>query len=148
MNSTLEAAIHLGNDHDANLRHVKNSFWRSAGQLFRETERFISGQTETTGISLIDSQDSRFKVVIDRLVAQSSLSICHCQGLRFFPIRCCVLGRRDNSVESWKNQIQWYSEDNYLNEKNRIDGQLVEFEWQIFPGITAEAILNDSTDDG
>ena len=60
MNSTLEAAIHLGNDHDANLRHVKNSFWRSAGQLFRETERFICGQTETTGISLIDSRDSRW----------------------------------------------------------------------------------------
>ena len=39
MNSTREAAIHLGNDHDANLRNVKNSFWRSAGQLFRETER-------------------------------------------------------------------------------------------------------------
>ena len=36
MNSTLEAANHLGNDHDANLRNVKNSFWRSAGQLFRE----------------------------------------------------------------------------------------------------------------
>ena len=26
MNSTLEAAIHLGNDHDANLRILKNSF--------------------------------------------------------------------------------------------------------------------------
>ena len=26
MNATLKAAIHLGNDHDVNLRHVKNSF--------------------------------------------------------------------------------------------------------------------------
>ena len=56
MNATLEAAIHIGNDHDANLRNVENSSWRSAGQLFRETERLISGQTETTGASLIDSQ--------------------------------------------------------------------------------------------
>ena len=54
--------------------NVKNSFW---GQLFRETERLISGQTETTGISLVDSH-------IDKLVALSGLSICHCQGLRLF----------------------------------------------------------------
>ena len=41
MNSTLEAAVHLGNDHDANLRHQKNSFWSSARQLFGETEKLI-----------------------------------------------------------------------------------------------------------
>ena len=60
MNSTLEAARHLGNDHDVNLRNEKNSFWRSAGQLFRETERLISGQTQTTVMSLVDSQDLRW----------------------------------------------------------------------------------------
>ena len=38
MNATLKAAIHLGNDHDVNFKHVKNSFWSSAGQLFGETE--------------------------------------------------------------------------------------------------------------
>ena len=29
MNATLKTAVHLGNDHDVNLRHVRNSFWRS-----------------------------------------------------------------------------------------------------------------------
>ena len=57
MNATLEAAVHLGNDHDVNLRKVKSSFWRSTGQLFRETEKLFSGQTETTGFSLIDSEE-------------------------------------------------------------------------------------------
>ena len=33
MNSFLKAAVHIGNDHDVNLRQVKNSFWRSTGQL-------------------------------------------------------------------------------------------------------------------
>ena len=46
MNATLKAAVHLGNDHDVNLRHVKNSSWRSTGQLFGETEKLISGQTD------------------------------------------------------------------------------------------------------
>ena len=60
MNATLKAAVHLGNDHDVNLRHVEKSFWKTTGQLFRETEKLISGQTETSGISLINFQDLRW----------------------------------------------------------------------------------------
>ena len=57
MNATLKAAIHLGNNHDVNLRHVKNSFLSYAGQLFGDIEKLVSGQTETTGVNLIDSKD-------------------------------------------------------------------------------------------
>ena len=60
MNATRKAAVHLGSDHDVNLRHVKNSFWRTTGQLFGETEKLISGQTETTGISLIVFKNLRY----------------------------------------------------------------------------------------
>ena len=59
MNTTLRAAVHLGKDHDTNLRFVKNFLWKATGQLFRETEKLISGQPETTGISLINFQDLR-----------------------------------------------------------------------------------------
>ena len=89
MNATLKAATHLGNDHDVNLRNGQNSSWRTAGQLFGDIEKLISGQTETTGINLIDSQD--FKVDIDEFVAQSSISIRHCQGPRLFRLGA-VLG--------------------------------------------------------
>ena len=44
-------------DYDMNLRFVKNYLSKIAGQLFRETEKLISGQTETTGISLMNVQD-------------------------------------------------------------------------------------------
>ena len=92
-NATLKAAVHLGNDRDVNLRHVKNSFWRSTGQLFGEIEKLISGQTETAGIRLIDSED--FKVGINKLIAQSSLSMCHCQGL-------CLLRLLCSAWEKWE----------------------------------------------
>ena len=54
MNTTLRAAVHLGKDCGKNMRFVKNYLWKTTGQLFRETEKLISGQTETTGISLIN----------------------------------------------------------------------------------------------
>ena len=32
LNTSLQAAVHLGQDHEANLRYVKNHFWNSVGQ--------------------------------------------------------------------------------------------------------------------
>ena len=58
VNTTLRSAVHLGKDYDTNLRCVKNYHWKTTGQLVRKTERLISGQTETTGISLTNFQDS------------------------------------------------------------------------------------------
>ena len=47
----------------------------------------------------------------------------------------CLGKMGDDPVESWKRPTQWYSDSNYFKELNRIDGQLVEFEWKIFPGF-------------
>ena len=48
----------------------------------------------------------------------------------------------DDPVESWKTKIQWYSDNNYFSELNRIDGPPMEFEWTIFLGFTTVGILN------
>ena len=59
------------------------------------------------------------------------------------PTLCSVWEKMGNNrVESWKKQIQWYSENDYFSELNRIDGQLAEIEWKIFLGFTTVAILN------
>ena len=60
MNTTLLGAVHLGKDCDMNLRYVKNLLWKTVGQLWRETEKLVSGQTESAGISVIDFQDVRW----------------------------------------------------------------------------------------
>ena len=57
MNTTLRAAVHLGKDYDMNVRLAKNYLWKTPGQLFRETEKLVSGETETTGKRLINFQD-------------------------------------------------------------------------------------------
>ena len=53
----------------------------------------------------------------------------------------CLGKMLDYLVESWKKQIQWYSDNDYFSELNRIDGQPMELEWKIFPGFTTVAIL-------
>ena len=39
MNTTRGAAVHLGKDYEVNLRCVKHHLSKTAGQLFRETEK-------------------------------------------------------------------------------------------------------------
>ena len=48
LNTTFQAAVHLGQDHDRNLRSVENQFWSSLKKLFKETENLIKNQTEIT----------------------------------------------------------------------------------------------------
>ena len=58
LNATLRAAAHLGQDHEANLRFVKNNLWNRKGQLFREAGKLISDQNEITGKWTTDFQDA------------------------------------------------------------------------------------------
>ena len=57
LNTTLRAAIHLGQDYEANLRSVTNHLWTSVGQLLNENEKVISEQTEITGVSTINFKE-------------------------------------------------------------------------------------------
>ena len=41
LNTTLRAAVHLGQDYEANLRSVKNNLGNSVGLLFHETGKLI-----------------------------------------------------------------------------------------------------------
>ena len=58
LNATLRAAVHLGQDYEANLRYVGSDLWNSVGLFFRETGKLISEQKEITGVSTVESKDA------------------------------------------------------------------------------------------
>ena len=118
LNATLRAAVHLGQDHEANLRYVKDNLWNSVGQLFH-----------ITGVSTWVSK--RCHVDVDKLIVWKGLSDHQRQNLRL--LRLCAL--------CWKNGRWPYCENNHFKELNRIDGMPTEFEWKLFPGITALGLL-------
>ena len=57
LNTTLQEAVHLGQDYEVNLRFVKNHLWNSVEQLFNETGRLIREQTEITGVNTINFKE-------------------------------------------------------------------------------------------
>ena len=141
MNTAHRAAVHLGKDYDMSLRFVKNHLWETAGQLFRETEQLVNGQTETTCISLINFQKLRWmspSLLHNRKYQHSTVKV-----YVFSDSVHCREKMGNDPVESWKKQVQWYSDNENFKDLNRIDGQPMEFEWKIFPGSTTMAILNE-----
>ena len=55
---TLQAAVHLGRDHMENLRFNKNQLLLSAKQAFQVTGRLIEDQTEISGLTTIDCEQT------------------------------------------------------------------------------------------
>ena len=50
LNTTPQAAVHLGQDYLANLRFVKNHLWNSLERLLNENGKLISEQEEISGV--------------------------------------------------------------------------------------------------
>ena len=87
LNAILRAAVHLRQDHEANLRYVKNHFQNSVGQLFNENEKLIGEQSEITGVSTINFKD--FTWMSTSLLCSKAHQVTKRQSLRL--LRLCAL---------------------------------------------------------
>ena len=123
LNTTLQAAVHLGQDYEVNWRFVKNHLWNSVEQLFNETGRLIRDQTEITAYQIANAKTYIFSDSV-----------------------LCVGKMGDDPIATWKNKIWWYSEKNHFKELNRMDGMPTELEWKIFPGFTTLGLFEKIQD--
>ena len=132
--ATLRAAVHLGQDYEANLWYVKKNLWNSVGQLFNETGKLISEQKEITGVSTIKLKDDTW--MSTSLLCEKAYQITNAKAYVFSDSVLCVGKMGEDPSATWKSKIKWHPENNHFKDMNRIDGMPTEFEWKIFPGIT------------
>ena len=138
---TLQAAVHLGTDCTEKLRSSRNQPKKSLRQLFQVTQKLIIDQTEIIGISTIDWRQLMWRettLLIDRAV-QFAIAKTYV----FSDSVLCVGGNSTEPVKAWESKIKWFSETRHLKELDRIDGEPVEFEWQIITGFTTSGILDE-----
>ena len=113
MNAALRAAVHLGKDYDTNLRFIINHLWKTTGQLFMETDKLISGQPETTGISLINFQD--FRWVLTSLLHGRAYQYPTANVCIFSESALCTGEMRSDPNAVCRNKIEWFPQNNCLN---------------------------------
>ena len=79
------------------------------------------------------------------------MTLCHDQVIRWAKAKVharsdslLCLGRISHLAETnikWKGQIQQFQQSNGYAELSGIDGEPIEFDWNIFPGFTSNEIL-------
>ena len=128
LKANLQAAVHLGQHCEANLRLVKNHLWNIVRLLFHETGKLIIEQIEIIVVSILGSQDATW--MSTSLLCSQAYQITNAKTYVFSDSVLCVGKMGDYRIATWKSKIKWYSDNNHFNDMNRIDGMPMEFEWK------------------
>ena len=128
LNNTLRAAVHLGQDHEANVRYVKNHFWNSVGQLFNENERLIGERKVITGVSTIHFKD--FTWMSTSLLCSKAYQVTNATAYVFSDSVLCVgkNGRwsccnleEQNEMVVGKQSLEGYESNRWYADGVRVD---------------------------
>ena len=137
MSSTLEASVFLGKEYSENLHSIKNTGKDlTMKQMFDISEKLIAEQSdeiyEVNTINWCDSSWKHFSLFGDEEVV--SLSRTH-KGL----------GKMSENPPPnivWEDKLTWFKSSSQYRALNAIDGEPMEFEWNIFPGFTTLQLCN------
>ena len=102
-------------------------------QLFNETRRLIRDQTEIIGMKTIDFKELSW--ISTSSLCSRAYQITNVKTNIFCDSVLCVVKMGDEPIAPWKDKIKWYFENNHLRDLKCIDGESMEFEWQIYPGF-------------
>ena len=145
MSSTLEASVFMGKNYLENSHFIKNTRKDlTMKQMFDISEKLIVGQSDEflewiqlTGKILHGS------IYLWSVMKKSSVS--RMQRFMYFRILCYALERcnRNQSQILCANSIWiWFKDSSKYRTLDTIDGEPMEFEWNIFPGFTILQLCN------
>ena len=114
-------------------------------QMFDMSEKLTVGQSdEICGVSQINWEDSPWR--------QSSLvnddeviSLSHARVYVFSDSVLCLgkVTQNPTSSTAWEQQLRWFKDSSQCRTLDTIDGELMEFEWNIFPGFTTLELVRE-----
>ena len=112
--------------------------------MFDISEKLIVGQSnEIFGVSPINWEDSswkQFSLVSDEEV----ISLSHAKVYVFSDSVLC-LGKVDQNPTSnsaWEEKLSWFKSSPQYRALDTIDGEPMEFKWNIFPGFTTLQLIS------
>ena len=139
MSSTLEASVFMGKDYSENLHSIKTTGNNlTMKQMVGISEKLITGQSdEIYGISTINWEHSSWKY-LSLVGDEEVISLLHTKVYVFSDSVLC-LGKMNENPQSntvWEDKLTWFKSSSEYRTLDTIDGEPVEFEWNIFPGFT------------
>ena len=106
-----------------NLRFTKNQLLKSVKQLFQVTERLVTDQTESSGLTTIDYEQPVWRGTT--LLCDKAGEITNAKNYFFSDSVLCLGSISDLHVEAWKNRTKWYLETRCLKDLDSIREEVV-----------------------
>ena len=107
-------------------------------QMFDISEKLIVGQSdEIFGVKTIYREDSSWKQ-LSLVGDEEVISLSHAKVYVFSDSVLCLGNVNQNPASKtvWEDKLTWFKSSSQYRASNKIDGEPMEFEWNIFPGFT------------
>ena len=145
MSSTLEASIFMGKNYSENVHSVKNTGNHlTLKQMFDISEKLIVGQSdEIFGVSQMSWESSPWKQ-LSLVNDEEVISLSHAKVYVFSDSVLCLGKVNQNPASNtvWEENLSWVNSSSQYRTLDTIEGEPMEFEWNIFPGFTTLQLCN------
>ena len=113
-------------------------------QMFDISEKLIAGHSdEIYGVNPINWEDSSWKQ-FSWVSDEEVISLSHAK-VHVFSDSVVCLGKMSQNPQSnivWEDKLTWFKSSSQYRILDTIDGEPMEFEWNIFLGFTALQLCN------
>ena len=140
MTVSMESAVFMGKNHQNNCRSIVNTTDLTLIQMFEISTKVVSEQDEISGVDTIGWENRSWKYL--SLIGDERIMNLQRTKVYVFSDSVLCLGKMHENTQSndaWDQRLGWLKSSSKYRNFDRIDGEPMEFEWNIFPGFNTFA---------
>ena len=133
---TMESAVFMRKNFQNNHNSIVNTTDLTLKQMFDISARLLSEQDEISGLETIGWENHSWKYL--SLIGDERVINLQRTKVYVFSDSVLCLGmifENPQSNDAWEQRLGWLKSYSKYRNFDRIDGELMEFEWNIFPGF-------------
>ena len=136
MTVTMESAVFMGKNYLNNCQSIVNTTDLPLKQMFDISTTLVSEQDEISGVETIGWENHSWKYL--SLIGDERVINLQRTKVYVFSDSVLCLGKifeNPESNDAWEQRLGWLKSSSKYRNFDRIDGEPMEFEWNIFPGF-------------
>ena len=134
MTVTIESAVFMGKNYLNNCQSIANTTDLTRKQMFDISTILVSEQDEISGLETIGLENHSWKYL--SLIGDERVINLQRTKVHVFSDSVLCLGKileNPQSNDAWEQRLGWLKTSQNYRRFDRIDGEPMEFEWNIFP---------------
>ena len=136
MSVTMESAVFMGKNYLDNCHSITNTNDLTLKRMFDISARLVSEQDEISGLETIGWENHSWKHL--SLIGEERIINLQRTKVYVFSDSVLCLGKiheNPQSNDAWEDRLGWFKTSPEYRNFDRIDGEPMDFEWNIFPGF-------------